>query len=464
MRKVLFLMTTGLSIFICAAVVWQWSTFSDNNAKPAESNGTSIVATVKIEHKVLKVKQTFNNLETARQYHAVIPGMASGVKCTDGEGNPCEGGFEKLPKGRKIHFEYNLKSGPGLTLLLNDWMIELKNAEINKTRIEIVDQSYSRGTWAAGLPLKGYKQTELLHYYVFEGVNSNPSLYWQEKPLIKLTGQKGIDYYTTHKDQIIYEFDSLETFSNNHLSVVITDGQRTVLGNGLLLAENKLTDKELEQQLAAVFWSSKFETHRGRDGWIIEGLASLVTKEDSENVKSRAMVDELVKTLTAEEITAFIKFFSKEWNINGNSLDQYLSSVKGMNTNFFSMNSQKDQGFFPLLYTDARSVLVNGDEKDDLNVVIQDDKYLFPLVPTMDALGYQTKLGPEFSTLDISSAGNTYYFNIKNKIFIHDGQSFGLLENPFQKLNGQWYVEKHWLHAIFKVQVSESEDKFILES
>lgn len=464
MRKVSFLLTTGLFIFICAAVTWQWSNFSGNNDKPAESKGDpSIIVTVKIEQNLLQVKQTFNDLEIDRQYHAVIPGQALGVKCTDAAGNQCEGGFEQLPKGEKIQFDYIIKSGPGLSQLLNDWMVVLKSAPVTKTRIEIVDQSYSKGTWAAGLPLKGYKQTELLHYYVFEGENSSPSLYWQEKNLIKLTGQKGIDYYTSHKEQIIYEFDSLETFSDNHLSVIISDGQRTVHGNGLLLAGNKLTDKELEQQLAAAFLSSKFGTDQVGDGWIVKALASLVTKQQPENAKSRAMVEELVNTLTSEEIAAFINYFSKERNFSGNSLDEYLSSIKGMNTNFFSMNSQ-NQGVFPLLYTDARRVLVNGDENDELNVVIKDDKYLFPLVPTMDALGYQTKLEPEFTTLEISSAGNTYFFNIKNKTFIHDGQSFGLLENPFHNLNGQWYLEKHWLYAIFKVRVSESEDRIILES
>lgn len=464
MKKMSFLLTTGLFIFIFAAVIWQWNAFSDNNDKPAESKGnTSIIATVKVEQNLLHVKQTFNDLEIDRQYHAVIPAQASEVKCIDAEGNPCEDGLEQLPKGKKIHFEYMIKSGPGIELFLNNWMIELKDATINKTRIEIVDQYYSRGTWAAGLPLKGYKQTELLHYYVFEGVNSTPSLYWQEKPLNRITGQKGIDYYTAHKDQVIYKFDSLETFSDNHLTVVMTDGLRSVRGNGLLLAGSQLTDKELEQQLAAGSLAWKFQSDKGIENWILDALASLVTKQEPENAKSRAMVEELVKALDSEEIAAFIDYFSKERNLDVNSLDEYLASIKGMNTSFFSMNSQKGPGVFPLLYKDPRSVIVNGEEKDGLYVVIKGDQYLFPLVPTMEALGYNTKMGSEFTTFEISSASNTYYFNIKNKTFIHDGQSFGLLENPFKNLYGEWYLEKQWLKAILKVQISERKDRFMLE-
>ncbi|WP_102262085.1 stalk domain-containing protein [Mesobacillus jeotgali] len=461
MKKVSFLLTTGLFIIICVAVIWQWSAFQQKNDKPSKSEGDiSLIVSVKVEQDELQVKQTFDNLKMNQQYHAIIPAQAIEVNCTDAEGDTCK--EEHKPKGNKMHFEYTIKSGPGLSILLNDWMIVLKDAEIKKTRIEIVDQYYKRGTWSAGIPLKGYKQTELLHYYVFEGENSTPSLYWQEKPLIKLTGQKGIDYYTTQKEQVIYKFDSLETFSDNHISVVIIDGKRAVRGNGILLAGNELTDKEFEHGLAVAFLSSKFGTDEEAEGWILEALASLVTKQVPENEKSRAMVEELEKNLTPEEIAAFVTYYSKQGHLNGNSIDGYLSSIKGMESDFFTMNSQKRPGIFPLLFTDARSVIVNGDKKEELAAVIKGGQYLFPLVPTMNALGYETTLGPDLSTLEISSANHTYYFNLKNKTFIHGGQTFGLLENPFQNLNGDLYMGKHWLNAIFKVQVSESEESITL--
>jgi len=463
MKKVSTLMTSGLFIVICAAVLWQWNTFSEERGRPAErKEEPSIVTSVRVESNQLLVKQTFHGLESNRQYQAVIPAQAAEVKCTDAEEKPCGDGF--LPKGEKIQFEYILKTGPGLSLLLNDWMIVLKEAEVNKTRIEIIDQYNRKGTWAAGLPLKGFKQTELLRYYVFEGVLSTPSLYWQEKPLFKLNGQKGINYYISKKEQIIYEFDSLGTFSDNHLSVVITEGQSAILGTGLLLVGNMLTDKEIERQLATAFLASKFGSDRGKEGWTIEALASLVTKQEPESAKSKAMVRELANALTAEETTAFITYFSKERHLDVSSLDEYLSLIKGMNTKFFLKNSQKGQAGFPMLFTDARSVIVNGNQKDELEVVIKGGEQLFPLVPTMAALGYKAKIGTDFKVLELSSDSSQYSFNLKNKTFILDGQSFGLLENPFQYLNGEWYLEKRWLHAIFKVRISESDERIFLEA
>jgi hypothetical protein len=465
MKKVSILMISGLFIIICAAVFWQWHVFSKDRDKPADpKEELSIIAAVKVEENQLLVKQTFQGLDANRQYEALVPAQVSEVKCTDEAGKLCENGFEKLPKGKDIQFEYRIESGPGFSLLLNDWMIVLKDTAVTNSRIEIVDHYYRKGTWAAGLPLKGFKQTELLHYYVFEGVNSNPSLYWQEKPLSKISGQKEIRYYTRQKEQPIYEFASLTTLSDNHLSVIITDGQRSVLGNGLLLAGDKLTDKELEREMATALLASKFGTKRGTEGFILETLASLVIKQEPENAKSKAMVTELGNTLSAEETADFITYFSKESQLDASSLDEYLSSVKGMNTKFFLQNSTEGQAVFPLLFTDARSVIVNGKKKDELEVLVKNDEHLFPLVHTMAALGYTTKIGSDFAVIELSAADSEYSFNLKNKTFMIDGQSFGLLENPFKYINGEWYLEKRWFHGIFKVRISEKDDSFFLES
>lgn len=465
MKKVSILMISGLMIIICAVVFWQWHVYSKDSDKPAEpKEELSIIASVKVDANQLRVKQTFQGLDANRRYEALIPAQVSEIKCTDAGGKPCEDGVAKLPKGKDIQFEYMIKTGSGFSLLLNDWMVVLKDAAVTKSRIEIVDHYNRKGTWAAGLPLKGFKQTELLHYYVFEGVNSNPSLYWQEKPLFKLSGQKEIQYYTSQKDQAIYEFDSLEILSGQHLSVVITDGQRSVLGNGLLLAGNKLTDKELERDMAIALLASKFETEMGMEGFTLETLASLVIKQEPENAKSKTMAAELRNTLSAEETVDFITYFSEEEHLDGNLLDEYLSSIRGMNTKFFLQNRQENQEVYPLLFTDTRSVIVNEMESDELEVVVRGDKHLFPLVPTLGALGYKTNIGTDFTVMEFSSDTRNYHFNLKDKTFILNGQSFGLLENPFQYIHGEWYLEKYWFPGIFKVEITENDDSFILES
>lgn len=469
MRKASVLIITVLIAILSGTVGWHWTAFTKKTADEESESEEKITmaVTVKVDQAGMNIKQVFSNINDNKKYEAIIPTQAAGVNCLYEDGTPCLDELQSPSikvKGTKLQFEYIIKSDPGVALLMNDWLVMMKDINITETRVEIVDQLRRKGTWVAGLPLKGYKQMEAVNYYVFEGMSKNPSLYWQERSLAKLTGQRGIDYYTFSKNLAVYQFDSLENFAmNQHLSVIMQDGNHVVRGNGILLAGNKLTDKEFEQQLAISFLSSKFDPLSKIDSWILESLASLVTNQQPENTKSQAIVSELKNTLTAEELNGFINSFSSgSSTIDHLSLDEYMSSIKGMKTSFFSLNIQEGSGVFPLLFMDTRSVVVNGTEREEIGVVVKGDKKLFPLTLTMDALGFKTELGADMKSLEILSASSSYSFNLENKTFIHNGQSFGLLENPFQNILGNFYLDKHWLNAIFKVSVNENEENIIL--
>jgi hypothetical protein len=468
MKKASVLIITVLIVILGGTVAWHWIAFSkktaDVESEPEEK--VTMAVTVKVNQAGMNITQVFSNINDNRKYQVIIPTQAGAVNCMYEDGTPCldvvQSPSTKV-KGTRLQFEYIIKSDPGVELLLNDWLVMLKDINITETSVEIVDQLRRKGTWVAGLPLKGYKQMEAVNYYVFEGKNMNPSIYWQEKSLSKLTGQRGIDYYTFSMDQAVYQFDSLKNFAmNQHLSVIMHEGNRVVRGNGILLAGNKLTDKEFEQQLAISFLSSKFNPLAKVDNWILESLASLVTNQQPGNTKSQAIVSELKDTLTGAELNDFMNSFYSSSTIDHLSLDEYMSSIKGLKTSFFTLNMQEGPGVFPLLFMDTRSVVVNGTEMDGIGVVIKGEKQLFPLAPTLEALGFKTKLGPDRRSLEILSASRTYFFNLENKTFIHNGQSFGLLENPFQNIDGQYYLEKHWLNAIFKVSVKENKENIIL--
>jgi hypothetical protein len=469
MRKASVLIITVLIVILSGTVAWHWIAFTKKTAdlEPESEEKITLAVTVMVDHAGMNIKQVFSNINDNKKYEAIIPTQASDVNCLYEDGTPCLDELQSPSikvKGTKLKFEYIIKSDPGVALLLNDWLVMLDDINITETRVEIVDQLRRKGTWVAGLPLKGYKQMEAVNYYVFEGMSKNPSLYWQERSLAKHTGQRGIDYYTFSNEQAVYQFASLKNFTmNQHLSVIMHDGNRVVHGKGILLAGNKLTDKEFEQHLAISFLSSKFDPLAKVDSWILESLASMVTNQQPENTKSQAIVSEMKDTLTAGELNEFINSLSSSSStIDHLSLDEYMSSIKGLKTSFFSLNMQEGSDVFPLLFMDTRSVVVNGNEREEIGVVIKGDKKLFPLAPTMDALGFKTESGSDRKSLEISSASSTYSFNLENKTFIHNGQSYGLLENPFQNINGDFYLEKHWLNAIFKVSVNEDEESIIL--
>ncbi|RSD28133.1 stalk domain-containing protein [Mesobacillus subterraneus] len=463
MKKAAALIISGLLIIISGMILWQWLSFTKEKANLAAEPSATISQEiiVKVDGTGLKVKQVFIGLNRDRSYAVDIPLPAKAVECTGIEKEPCDKNMEALPKGTKLQFQYEIENAAGIQLLLNEWLISLKDEDVTQTKIEVIDQLHRKGTWASGLPLKGYKQTELLHYYVFEGAMANPALYWQEKPLAKLSSQRGIHFYTPSKQQEIYKFESLANFEDSHLSVVLGDDKRIVHGKGLLLAGNSMSKQELEHQLAISLLSSRFPEIAEGEAWVLEALASLITDVEPVDRKSKTAVSELRSVFSGEELKEFVDSLS-EGGLTFAMLDQRLSSIKGMETKFFAMNRNKDPGLFPMLFLDSRNVVINGNTISEAGVIMKDQRNLFPLEKTMEILGFKTEASPDRQFLTITSGNSHYTFNLKNKTFIFNGESFGLLEKPFHSINGHFFIEKKWLNAIFKVNITEDEESIRL--
>jgi len=471
MKKASVLILSVLFIFLSATVVWQWIIYSNKSSQVANTQEERITqaVTVKVGEKGLTIKQVFKNLQNGSRYGAIIPKQAAELVCKNSEGVPCQNDFETRSikaKGDMLQFEYFIKSdSAAVEFILNDWLVSFSEREIASTRIEIVDRIHRKGTWVAGLPLKGYRQMEVVKYYVFEGQGENPSLYWQNRSLEKFSGQKGIQYYSSAPEQPgIYQFDSLKGLSDtNHLSVVFNSENRIVHGNGILLAASSLSKNELEQQLAISFLSQKIKGLDPNNKGLLEALASLIIKQPASKQKSQAIVRELQTKLSNAEINDFILFLAgAETSIDYSELNNQLAAIKGMETKFFTLNKQDASGLYPLLFNDGRRLIANGQRITDWDILIEGDTKLFPLIKTMSSLGFQTNVDSHMTLIKVASSSSKYSFNLKNNTFVMNGENFGLLENPFKMISGTVYIEEHWLEAIFKVSVEESEEEIAL--
>ncbi|MEH7441077.1 stalk domain-containing protein [Bacillus sp. JJ1122] len=471
MKKASVLILTILFIFLSATVVWQWIIYSNHKSQVVSTPNEKITlaVTVKVGEKGLTINQVFKNLQNGSRYGAIIPEHASELVCTNSEGVPCQNDYETQSikaKGDELQFEYFIKiDASAVEFILNDWLVSFSEREIASTRIEIVDRLHRKGTWVAGLPLKGYRQMEVVKYYVFEGLGENPSLYWQNRSLEKFSGQKGIQYYSSSPEQPgIYQFDSLKGLTDkNHLSVIFNSENRIFHGNGLLLAASSLSKNELEQQLAISLLSQKIQGLEPNNKRLLEALASLIIKQPASNPKSQAIVRELKTKLTSEEINDFTLFLAGiEASIDYIELNDQLAAIKGMGTKFFTLNKQDDSSLYPLLFNDDRRVMANGQKIMDWDILLEGDSKLFPLIKTMSSLGAHTNVDSRMTSIQVTSNNSKYSFNLKNNTFVMNGESFGLLENPFKIISGTVYIEEHWLQAIFKVSIDESEEEIAL--
>lgn len=471
MKKASVLIVTVLFIFLSATVVWQWINYSNHTSHVASTPEERITqaVTVKVGVKGLTIKQVIKNLNNGSRYGVIIPEQAADLVCKNSEGVPCQNEFETQSikaNGDKLQFEYSIKSdSAAIEFILNDWLVSFSEREIASTRIEIVDRIHRKGTWVAGLPLKGYRQMEVVKYYVFEGLGENPSLYWQNRNLEKFSGQKGIQYYNSSPEQPgIYQFDSLEGFADkNHLSVVFNSENRIFHGKGLLLAASSLSKNELELQLAISFLTQKIQGLGTNNQRLLEALASLIIKQPASNPKSQAIVRELQTKLTSEEINDFNYFLARiETSIEYTELNDQLAAIKGRGTKFFTLNKLDESALYPLLFNDGRRLNANGQRIMDWDILVEGDSKLFPLIKTMSSLGAHTNVDSRMSSIKVTSSNRKYSFNLKNNTFVMNGENFGLLENPFKIIDGTVYIEKHWLQAIFNVSVDESEEEISL--
>lgn len=471
MKKVSVLIISVLFIVLSATVVWQWVLYSNKTgqvtSKPVENIIQSVI--VKVDQKGLAIKQVFNNLQNGGSYGAITPEQATGLVCTTSDGAPCQYDLETnsiKAEGDSLQFEYFIKFDPAaVEFILNDWLVLLSELGTTMTRIEIVDRIHPKGTWVAGLPVKGYRQMEVVDYYVFEGKGENPSIYWENKGLNKFSGQRGIHYYSSSKEHSgIYQFNSLKTFAeNDHISVVFNNDNRIVHGNGLLLAPSSLSKNELKKQLAISLLSRRFQGLKPDERGVLDALASLVTNEPAMTSKNEAIVSELQTKVTTAELSDFILLLGEGGNdIDHSVLDEHLASIKGMHTNFFTLNKQDETGPYRLLFNDGRRLIANGKEVNDWDVVIEGDKELFPLKETLSLFGFDINSDPNLNWIKVKSSRSLYSFNLKNKTFVTNEQTFGLLESPFKKINGKVFIEKQWLEAIFKLSIEESEEEIVL--
>lgn len=471
MRKTSVLIITLLSVLLCAVVVWQWVLYSNDVTELVDERDKTMSqhVLVTVEQKEMTIKQVFSNLDAGELYSATVPKDAVNFSCTIETGEPCEVSntpYAVKATGSELQFEYSLPFQPSAEeILMNNWLVLLKDLSFINTKVEIVDKLHKKGTWVTGIPFKGFKQKELVGYSVFEGRGSNPSLYWQNRSLVSFSDQEGFSYYESLKPKTgTYKFNNLAGLAENqHLSVVFTSKGHLVRGSGLLLIDGAVAKNDLEKQIAISLLLVKFPGLPAKENWLLEAFASMITNQPATGKKGQTMIREMQDKLTAEEVNRLIRYIvGSHSNLDQIKLDEQLSRMKGLKTRFFVLNRANDSGLYPLLFIESRSMIANGRKISSLDIVLDGEKRLFPFLATMKSLGYEARAYNGSASIQVKKGSIQYSFNLKNKTYTMNGNRYGLLENPFRNINGTTYVEKAWLEAIFKMSIKESEDEIIL--
>lgn len=460
------LLFVALTTAIGGMLSMQWKAYSKQESQIDHNETVTQELTVQSSEKDLRISQRITGLTKEKEYKVIIPNELFHWTCIKDNGDVCESKDENpqtfLPDQNTLIFQYTIPiQKEDASFFLSEWTARISQVTVRTTDLEIIDTYRKKGTWIAGAPLKGLKEMDLIDYYLFKGVGDAPSLYWEPTSLHKIQ-RNNITYYSEQSVQKNrFQFDemaNLKGFPN--LSVVLTDQSVESSGNGLIITSPAIKDEDLKWKLVYDYYETKFKGNSEEDKWLLDVFTSYTVKRESGFEKSRAILEELNKMLSDEELTYLFNRVNNETaEITAEKLDDFIYDLKGRNTRFFTKNKNESVEFVPFYYYDPRSLIINEKEQeDDIEAIYKENKILYPFIDTIKGLGFEVTMLPDHEAILVIKDKNSYRFYLNRNIFIYNEEDYGLLENPLTNLNGKYYISKQWLQQLFKVSIDEGEE------
>lgn len=465
MWRTSFTLLIVLCSFIVGMLFWQWHVYSDYEQPKDQTEITEQELTVESKAQQLFITQRIDGLQSGKEYRINFPESIPTWNCEQADGEICDSVDENpssfVAENHSLILRYQIELKENNAFLLNDWMGQLPDVEIDHTTIKVVDSARREGSWVAGFPLKGFNKLELIDYYVFAGEGDRGSLYWQSEPLNKTTAQNGLQFFSqgnnVKKD---YLFESLKQVLNlSGMSVIFTSNFQETNGIGLMVANPDIKNELLERKIVYNYFLGKAPTLPLEERWLIDVLTSIFLAQQSNVSKGNELITEMNRVLAKDEITNLLNDIIEEESITPEILDELLGTIKEKQTHFFTLNKNEDTKLVPLYFNDARKVVLQEKIQEDIKVLLRNDEKLIPFMDTMSALGFEAKALADQETILLNKGNNNYRFYISQNIFLYNEADFGLLENPLRVINGTVYVKLKMLPEIFKANIEETENE-----
>ncbi|MFL0363079.1 stalk domain-containing protein [Pseudobacillus sp. 179-B 2D1 NHS] len=421
---------------------------------------------IHVEHKEagLFVKHTFTRLKAEEPLSIIMPPNALKASYNKKEGKCSFRGQSAniIPAGETFSITYSVKLPSfGTTLLLSDWSIKLKEANAENTIIHFTEEQMREGMWFSGLGSSKMKKLDLIDYYLFQGKGQPGALYWQLKPLKQWKNEKLVVYGESESGLDHHQLDLIGKSLVDGATIIFTGQHPSYLSDRLIIVK----DNQQLSRLAESFITSEVGQNyhfKESEEWLAFLIASYKIGRPTGSEKIRRMYNQLNEQLTEEEEAQWKKqlFGLTKEPITAEQLDNILSEVKGANTAFFVKNKNENKPLQSLFFYDSRSIEVNGSETE-MQAIVQNGQLFFPLIETLQSLGYEVKNLTGEKSLLVKRKYNTYRFYPSQHRFILNEEKYGLYENALQTYEGRLYINQKWLQKIFLVEVQNKQSIYI---
>lgn len=469
-RKILVVIA-ALIIMISGILLWQWRLYDQKNTtNKSASTKVNQYIIVETQSDSLNITQIFKGLQSKEEYTLVAPAAVSDWYCIGETGGPCPSNdqnpytFQPEKGELKIRFSIPFQNGSN-HLMLTNWLLKIQKAEMESTKVEITDSTLRKGTWVAGIPLKGYQKLVNIDYYLFEGLEDNPTLYWQQTPLYMNETNDFYSYYSENPNENIERvFTDKDLFKGPTYITIIHSNENSIANlPDMVITADDFSAEKIQKAWLFRYFTQKFQIKSTEKQWIVDVFISLYLNQQGETPKGTYMIEQLSAQLDLSERQQLVKQVMQNSKADPIVLDKILGEIKGMRTQFFSRNKELQQENYSLSFYDRRAIKMNGEWVNNYSLLNNNNELFFPFIQTVKLLGFHVEKEQNNDSILLENNKDQYVFNSNGNLFIHNNQKYGLLENPFITHDGVLFINQRGLQTLFHVAILKTEKEIFIK-
>lgn len=452
--RVIFLI---LSLTLIAIIYWQWTDFT---GKSTHSEIIDVEHQIEISHikDRLLISQTFFNVR-GQEIPVHYPESATNFKCGLEQNIDCPEFINA--KNKNIHFHYEIPFDPTQnSSVLQDWYVKFDNMNIKETTINISVDNELTGEWVTSAPLIYNEEMENVHYFSFESKdNMNFPLIWSKESLTYATIDGKVFIYSqgeVNGNQFSYFKNFTHLTNKTFPTLILTDNVPFESVPNVVVAgvNDRLDQIELQwtkQFLMDNYWSGKEE-----DRWIIDLLAAYMTDTEPDESLYPHWV-ELKSNLTdSEKKQWFALILQGDRHIDAKVLDEYLGTIKNLETNFFEKCESDLGSAVDMYFTLDKPIVIHGEKQHNEYAIVKDQHVYFPFEQIVTEFGFDFKQISD-SEFYLTNGVDVYRFYRNRDIFIKNEEQYGFFAKesiePILDFDGEIYVSEKVFTDILDIKI-----------
>ncbi|MCG7342761.1 hypothetical protein MHZ92_01375 [Sporosarcina sp. ACRSL] len=336
----------------------------------------------------------------------------------------------------------------------------LRNAKPDSTILHMTDESGIGGMWVSGLEMVGFKKMDMVDYTMFKGNGKVTDLYWQRNSLPQVYKGDRLSIFGNSIDNEVAEelHDRLVELGAQHIAIVLDPQGKPLQSSRFLISERpvtELTDAVLESGVRSLY------AIPGNEQLVAGLIASIYIDAPIGTERAKAVFESLKHSLTTTQYEMVRSRLAEQKGerLNAAALDEVIGEVSGWKTSFVQKNVE---GNYPFLLEDSRTVHMNGEAQEDIQVVIKDKQTLYPANKLLTRNGYS--MSSNESSIYIENENEKFRFSLRDPFYVLNEKRYELRERPYVLIGNEYYFEEDALRRLFQLSIQKNEETIVVTS